>query len=45
MLVASVVVVALIWMAYSWALSQPNVPNPTGTLERVRWLTAALPIG
>ena len=44
MLVVSVVVVALIWMAYSWALSQPNVPNPTGTLERAGWLTAALPI-
>lgn len=28
MLVVSLVVVTLLWLAYSWALNQPGVPQP-----------------
>ena len=28
MLMVSVVVIALIWLAYSWALNQPGITNP-----------------
>ena len=44
MLVVSLVVVALLWMAYSWALNQPNVPNPAGLLVRVGGALARLPL-
>lgn len=44
MLVISIVMVALIWIAYSWALNEPNVPNPPETLGRVTGLIAALAI-
>jgi hypothetical protein len=43
MLVVSVVVVALLWLAYSWALGRPNVPDPSGLLDRVGGLPAVLP--
>jgi hypothetical protein len=42
MLVVSVVVIALLWIAYSWALNQPNVPNPSGLLDRVGGALAVL---
>jgi hypothetical protein len=29
MLVAILVVLTLIWLAYSWALQQPGITNPT----------------
>lgn len=35
MLVVSVVVVALLWLAYSWALNHPDVPDPNGVIDRV----------
>ena len=35
MLVVSVVVIALLWIAYSWALNHPNVPDPNGLLDHV----------
>jgi hypothetical protein len=43
-LVVSVVVVAIPWLAYSWALSHPGVPNPSGADERVTASIAALGI-
>jgi hypothetical protein len=42
MLVASVVVLALLWLAYSWALGRPDVPDPNGLLDRVRGTLAVL---
>jgi nitrogen fixation-related uncharacterized protein len=36
MLVISVVIVALVWLAYSWALNHPGVHDPNdGAIERV----------
>ena len=42
MLVVSVGVVALLWLAYSWALNQPNVPDPNGVVDPVSGLIAVL---
>lgn len=35
MLVVSVAVVVIIWLAYSWALNQPGVRAPAGAIDRV----------
>ncbi len=42
MLVVSVVIVALLWLAYSWALNQPSISDPNGALDLVARLIAAL---
>ena len=42
MLVLSVVVIALLWMAYSWALNHPNIDDPNGLIDRARALLAVL---
>jgi hypothetical protein len=42
MLVVSVVVLALLWLAYSWALGRPNVPDPNGLLDGVGRMLAVL---
>jgi hypothetical protein len=34
MLVVSLLIVALLWLAYSWALNQPNVHDPNGFVDR-----------
>lgn len=44
MLVVCVVAVALLWLAYSWALNQPGVPDPNGAIDRVSGAVAALTI-
>jgi hypothetical protein len=44
MLVVSVVVVAILWLAYSWALSHPGVPNPSGAVDRITASIAALEV-
>jgi hypothetical protein len=35
MLVFSVVLVVLLWLAYSWALNQPEIHDPNGVIDRV----------
>jgi hypothetical protein len=35
MLVLCVVIVAALWLVYSWALNQPGAPEPTGAVDRV----------
>ena len=42
MLVISLVALALLWIAYSWALGQPGIHDPNGTLDRAARLIAAL---
>ncbi|HEX7949852.1 MAG TPA: hypothetical protein VF494_05860 [Candidatus Limnocylindrales bacterium] len=34
MLVVSVVLIAAIWLLYSWALSQPGIRDPNGAIDR-----------
>jgi hypothetical protein len=43
MLVVSVVLVALIWLAYSWALNQSSIAVPDGSLDRITGLLAVPP--
>ena len=45
MLVVCVVVIALVWLAYSWALNLPNVPDPNGLIDRVTRALAVLAAG
>ena len=43
MLLVSLVVLTLIWLAYSWALGQQGVPDPAGAIDRaLGWTTAIL---
>ena len=44
LLVFSVVVVALLWLAYSWALNQPEIHDPNGVIDRVTAAVGALAI-
>ncbi len=43
MLLVSVLIVTLLWIAYSWALNQPHGPNPDGFLDGVRSALVVLP--
>ena len=40
MLVASIVVLALLWLAYSWALNRSNVDDPNGLLDGIGGILA-----
>ena len=42
MLVASILVIGLLWLAYSWALNRPNVPDPSGFRDGVGAMLAVL---
>jgi hypothetical protein len=44
MLVVSIVVLSILWLAYSWALNQRGVPDPNGIIDRITWSLAALPV-
>lgn len=44
MLVLSVVAVALLWLAYSWALNQPEIHDPNGVIDGVRASIGAVAI-
>ena len=45
MLVISLVVLTLLWLAYSWALNQPGIHDPNAILDPLRPQTAALRTG
>ncbi len=45
MLVVSVVILTILWIAYSWALNHSNVPDPNGLLDRVGGALAVLSPG
>ena len=44
MLVVSLVILAILWMAYSWALNQHGVDDPNAVIDRVAWSVAGLVI-
>ena len=45
MLVVCIVLVALVWLAYSWALNHPQVPDPGGpAYSAARSVAAMLPV-